>query len=102
MPHFFFYLQQKKQETTPKKKKKKIDVKQNCTGARCVFFFFLHHNMYSSGDKFRSAVCSVILYSVKAALVFVRSGTGHTEGNEQNCRPRKLQTDRKTAAQVRK
>lgn len=54
---------------------------QNYTGARCrVIFFFLHHNMYSSEDKFGSAVCSVILHSVKAKLVLVRSGTERTEG----------------------
>lgn len=63
--------------------KGKIDAEQNWTGAKVgVFCFFSppHHDMYSSGAKSRSAVCSVILYSVRAALVFVGSGTGGSDG----------------------
>lgn len=46
----------------------------------CFSFSPPHHDMYSSGAKSRSAVCSVILYSVRAALVFVGSGTGCSDG----------------------
>lgn len=62
--------------------KGKIDAEQNWTGAKVGVFCPPppHHDMYSSGAKSRSAVCSVILYSVRAALVFVGSGTGCSDG----------------------